>query len=244
MGERGLPVTHELERYRAAQSVMSTWSYSIVRQYFAPSLDSAVDGAFETGLVNERLALLVALLAALVPASTEAQEVDPWSRVRVPRATQGQGAIGETFAESQAATLRGVRLIAVAISVSSGTPTGIDESRIRPSIELRLRQAGLTVVELDTLAIERDAADLPGQLVVEIRATGGGGPRQGYSVALRFEQGVRLLRDTTLTAPATTWATTDGGIGDVARARDEILRMLDDQLSRFLNDWLSVNPRR
>jgi hypothetical protein len=144
---------------------------------------------------------------------------------------------GITADEFEAATLRDLSTVAVTIEnlAESTKKLGLNQESLQTDVELRLRLAGLNVVQSVT------AAQGGCYLYVNVNAheTSGG----AYAVAIRVElkQTAILQRNRSITAyGATTWHRATVGVTTRAQTvRDEVKDLTD----HFLNDWLSVNRK-
>jgi len=121
---------------------------------------------------------------------------------------------------------------------------GLDEAQIRTDVELRLRQAGITVFR------EAGSFDSAGSPILDIDVHPVKVTSEGvesfyvYHVHIELNQSVRLVRKPSLRVLATTWATrsTVGAIGeDKFGSIRDIVR---DHTEQFINAYLAANPKR
>ncbi len=114
---------------------------------------------------------------------------------------------------------------------------GITESRLRTDIELKLRMAGIKVLTNGELLRTPGQPSLYLALTLIHRSNRTGHP---YSLALDLQQGIKLDRDPSISVPGgVTWGTNAVGIGDAPFIRQGI----KDQVDKFINAYLSVNPK-
>lgn len=143
-------------------------------------------------------------------------------------------------------TLRG--LPGVKVLVNNLPPdlerAGLSSSQLQTDAELRLRGAGIRLLMLD------EWLGTPGQPLLSIRAIGFSpatttGGHLGYIAFTRVSliQHVRLVRDPAIrTSPAETWSS-DGRLEIVDPWTVRLIReSVADQVDRFINAYLSVNP--
>jgi hypothetical protein len=115
---------------------------------------------------------------------------------------------------------------------------GLTKTSIQTDAELKLRQAGITVLT------QAESHKTPGSPALYIHVNGFGGPLYAFSMIAELYQDVRLDRDPSTWIPgATTWSIDSVGIArrdNFRIIRDEIKDMVD----QFINAYLSVNPRK
>ena len=153
----------------------------------------------------------------------------------LPSALQAQGTAG-----SVNIALRGVTAVmVVADSLPEGaTRAGLFASQLQTDVELRLREAGITILS---------PASAPGSPVLYVQAslTGGESGLIAYNAHLTFGEAVRLARVPTVLTFGTTW---EGprvlGYASVQHVAEQVRKAVNDQVSAFLNAWLAVNPRK
>ena len=164
--------------------------------------------------VIRSLALAVALLPSALPAQSTAGSVH--------------------------IALRGVTsVMVVADSLPEGAiKAGLFASQIQTDVELRLREAGLTILP---------PTSAPGSPVLYVQAalTPGDAGLVAYSAHLTFGEAVRLVRVPTVLTFGTTW---EGprvlGHASAEHVAEQVRKAVNDQVSAFLNAWLAVNPRK
>lgn len=116
---------------------------------------------------------------------------------------------------------------------------GLSESTIQTDVELKLRMAGIKVMTLE----EWDATRFQptgGYFFVNITATHTRpGESAAFNVAIELREDVRLVRNGALVQLAATWSSAAVGYGDIPHVRNSAKDLVD----RFINAWLSVNPK-
>ena len=118
---------------------------------------------------------------------------------------------------------------------------GLNKTSIQTDVELKLRQAGITVL---TQAERRAAPGGPFLYITvntQQRPTAAG--LYAYSISVELSQNVQLERDPTIQiVGATTWSV--GEVGTVGRDRLRGVRDgIKDLVDMFINAYLSVNPK-
>jgi hypothetical protein len=121
---------------------------------------------------------------------------------------------------------------------------GLEEGQIRTDVELRLRQAGVTVLT------KQQSFDSAGSPILDVDVHAAKATAEGvasfyaYHVHIQLSQEVRLVRKPSLRVLAATWTggSTVGVIGaDKLRSVRDVLR---DQMDKFINAYLAANPKR
>ncbi|MBI4628075.1 MAG: hypothetical protein HY729_05150 [Candidatus Rokubacteria bacterium] len=154
----------------------------------------------------------------------------------VPRATNA------VDNESERATLKG--LPGVLVLVEDMNPeverAGLARATLQTDVELKLRQAGIAVLS----TTEMLAAPGYPHLYLNV-ATGAPRTAPGlyvYSIQLSLKQQVVVVRNTAVSL-ASTWSTT-AKFGTVGADRlSSVRESVRDQVDKFINAWLSVNPK-
>lgn len=116
---------------------------------------------------------------------------------------------------------------------------GLTKDQIRTDIELKLRLAGIKVIP------KEDRFGIPGWpfLYVNIDARRNLPGLIIYSVSISLEQQVNLSRDPKIRINATTWSSESHGSAGEAGMVSWIRNSIKDHVDRFINDYLSVNPK-
>jgi hypothetical protein len=133
-------------------------------------------------------------------------------------------------------TLKGITTVAAAVETNSdgAKALGLTTESIQTDIELKLRMAGMHVVTMEELS------KLPGMpcVCVQIAIT----PQASAAhVFVRLEQNSLLQRNGQLALGVTTWDVGTLLYNPNAQAiRDNV----KDNIDKFLNAWLSVNPKK
>ena len=133
-------------------------------------------------------------------------------------------------------TLKG--LTGVNVAVESEQP-GVEKDHIRTDVELRLRMAGIKVLT------DEEWLAAPGMPTLYVILNVLKRRDSSCAVSLRIElcQIVRLKREPQITLPAATWQGSEligsVGLADLSSIRNQI----KDEADKFINAWLSVNPK-
>jgi hypothetical protein len=134
-------------------------------------------------------------------------------------------------------TLQGLQGVHVIVEKFSerAERAGFDTGAIRTDVELRLRMAGIRVH-----SNEESAATPPAAFLYVNVASLQDAPSQkaAFALTIHLKQVVVLLNGKTTVAA--TWSTGTVGYGDIRYVREA----LKDHTDEFINDWLSVNPKK
>lgn len=136
-------------------------------------------------------------------------------------------------------TLRGLAGVAVTIEdIAPGAERdGLLESQLQADVEGKLRQAGIRVLTGD----ERQRT--PGTPTLSVRVgTYKSGDLYSLCIELSLLQATVLKRDPHLERLTATWRARGVGSGGARRLHDA-RRVVAGYIDRFINAYLSVNPR-
>jgi len=127
-------------------------------------------------------------------------------------------------------SLRGIETLDVLIEQlpESAQKLGLSKDSLQTDVELKLRQNSITVTDVKDL---KSQATL--YVLIDVIGT-------AASLSVSLGQPVRLIRDQSVFALATTWEVR--GIASNPSAKF-IREHVADMVDQFLNAWLSVNPR-
>ena len=115
---------------------------------------------------------------------------------------------------------------------------GLSRSVLIVDVELRLRQAGITVLSADS-----DDAPILYVAVTAVRSRYE--PVYAYFVEIDLRQVVVLGRNVSFsTYAATWWATATVATVGAARFPDSVRGSIRNQVDEFINAYLAVNPKR
>jgi len=106
----------------------------------------------------------------------------------------------------------------------------VTKQTLRTDVELRLRDAGISI--FDQNRHPRSAPSLHVRLAQKENA---------FYLGLSLAQSVSLLRSPTVVVPVTTWEVGMVGVNPTA---PYIRQKVKDLTDMFINDYLSVNPKR
>jgi hypothetical protein len=139
--------------------------------------------------------------------------------------------------ERTRATLKGIDKVAVQIAplTAEAERDGLSRSMLQTDVELRLRQAGITVVQ--------EPATTP-VLYVRVETFK---PRDNssyaYTVCVELHQAVSLARASAIRSAVPTWSVEVlGTVGEkmmLPTLRDSV----GDRVDRFINAYVAVNPK-
>jgi hypothetical protein len=140
--------------------------------------------------------------------------------------------------ESTRATLKGITAVYVVVEElrDSAKVLGLTKDAIRTDVELKLRLAGIRVVETT-----EEWAKLTGSPFLYVNVNVLDGSARVANVEVELDQDALLARNGEFASGVTTWSA--GGVlvnPDVQYIRDRI----KDAVDKFLNAWLSVNPKK
>jgi hypothetical protein len=147
------------------------------------------------------------------------------------------------YVEKQEDTLRGVPSVYVLVEKldQAVEQMGLTRVALRTDAELQLRQYGLKVLDSDEWMATPTAPDLYIKVNVMPLAEDPI-PFLAVSIEVRLDQQVWLVRDPTVRCSAATWHTST--VWRIPRARLIAMReVIKDQVSKFINDYLAVNPK-
>ena len=122
---------------------------------------------------------------------------------------------------------------------SDAKKDGLDADQTKVEVELRLRQAGITVFD----KINSDGNNSMAYLYVNINAVKNGNGMYGYGLSLSVKEVVNLLRSTPCRTFARTWTTSCAGTVGSNDMATTLRQYVDDEVDRFANDYLAQNPK-
>jgi hypothetical protein len=136
-------------------------------------------------------------------------------------------------------TLRGLKGVYVGVEELNKevTKDGLTVDSIRTDTELKLHLAGIPVLSKDAWAKE------PGLPYLDV-SVNVGKPEQGvyiYNIIVALRQDVILVRSPDISSRAETWFV--GGVGLTPDLKD-IREVTKDEVDKFINAYLSVNPKK
>jgi hypothetical protein len=126
-------------------------------------------------------------------------------------------------------SLRGIKTVDVIIENLSDNARkfGLSEDAFKADVELRLRQSGMQVSE---------GGNAEATFYVNVNCVS-----SAVAIDVNIDQAARLTRNPSVFVVSTTWST--GGLVGNPSGSKAIRDYLLDMVDRFLNAWLSVNPR-
>jgi hypothetical protein len=133
--------------------------------------------------------------------------------------------------------LTGVGVLVENLDNPDAEKDGLSKDQIQTDVELRLRMAGIKVLTEKQMFVTPGMPSLDVNLNTHKR-------QETYSVALSISlsQMVNLSRDPQISVNATTWR--DAEVGTVGSAHlNQVRDKIKDYVDKFINAWLSVNPK-
>lgn len=136
--------------------------------------------------------------------------------------------------------LKGVYVLVESLQAEAER-SGLNQTSIQTDVELKLRQAGITVLT------EAEGHAAPGGPTLYINVntqSSRSGSLYAFSIDVELKQDVLLDRDPSIRLPGVaTWSM--GGVGIVSRdSFREIRNDIKDDVDQFINAYLSVNPKK
>ncbi|HYX72401.1 MAG TPA: hypothetical protein VE732_06495 [Nitrososphaera sp.] len=136
------------------------------------------------------------------------------------------------FAQSRN-SLKGIKSMGVLIEnlETDAKELGLSPEQLQTDVEVRLRKAGIAIASMNTD---------PGYLYIQIsvlRTTCGA----MFCISVEFNQNVTIMATRQKAYDVTTWDS--GGLGNAVRDPRFIRDALGDHIERFINDYLTVNPK-
>ena len=150
--------------------------------------------------------------------------------------------VGQGDNESTRKTLAGLTGLYVSVQriPDEMQRDGLDTTQILTDVELKLRQAGITVL---TRQEWLSTAAAP-YLYVNVQAIKNPAKFYVFSTNVELGQRATLVHDPSMSVLATTWSAT-GMIGTVGSQKLGSLREhVRDQTDQFINAYLAANPKR
>jgi hypothetical protein len=131
-------------------------------------------------------------------------------------------------------SLAGIASLGVVVEElpTPATKLGLTKEAIQTDVELKLRLAGMEV----------DSTNHAQYLYVEVNVLAANNRSNAVNIHVEMAQAVTLHRDAAILTTAATWSISELAT-NVYTAQD-IRDLIKDQVDRFLNAWLSVNPKR
>ena len=122
-------------------------------------------------------------------------------------------------------------------------PVPLDEvkEQLKTDVELKLRLAGIKVNSMEeTVASE----DWP-RICVTVNSVGNSSTQiMAFSIAIRFKQGVSLLRSPYTKVDGVTWYTGSVGICLKSKFTEVARKEAKELVDNFINAYLTANPKK
>src|SRR3989442_2679525 len=138
-------------------------------------------------------------------------------------------------------SLKGLRAVHVVIERMSpeAERDGLPRDTIQTDVELKLRQAGITVSS-------KSEPPAFAYIYVNVNTLKAAPPTSGlyaYCVHVELVQGVTLARNAKVLTYAPTWRAL-GSVGTVVAVKlSRVREVVRDAVDEFINDYLAVNPK-
>jgi hypothetical protein len=141
--------------------------------------------------------------------------------------------------ETSRKSLKGLTGVAVVVEdlQPDAEKSGLSGDQIQTDVELRLRLAGIKVLTQEQMLASPGTPFLEVNLNTLTRQE-----TYSYSLEVRLHQGVSLERNPRISLPAVTWEAGAVGFAELTKS-DQIRNHIKDYVDKFINAWLSVNPK-
>jgi len=138
-------------------------------------------------------------------------------------------------------SLKGLKKLAVVVQIEKPVSDdfkkiGLTEERIRTGIELKLREAKIDVVYIETLP-----SDTP-ILHVEVSGSKRDGKTFSFLIEVELWQKSFLKRDSKIEVMAATWSAGVFGLGSASNIANDMMGLINGTMGDFVKAFLSVNP--
>lgn len=155
-----------------------------------------------------------------------------------PRNASGQGFNVATVTESLKLTSR---FTVVIDDIPPALANRLDADTLQTAIELRLRQTGITV-----LNVNENNGEFQPQLQVHCHVVRLPDRNFVYNVDVSYQRYLKITifgKDEVKFIRATLWQRASGGIATASDVASDIRKQIDDGVSAFLNLYLAANPK-
>ena len=146
-------------------------------------------------------------------------------------------------APAQADALKGVTAVTLTLTIDKTlVGAGVDESSVRNSVELKLKNTGLVILPLFPKQGEAHAKTCVALVMSADGMRIEGNNLYCYSCRSEVEEYTLTLRSPPAYVVSTTWSESNFGCVGTSRV-DEIRRVIDDLTNSFCNAYLTANPK-
>lgn len=139
-------------------------------------------------------------------------------------------------------TLKGLRGLAVVVEdLAPEVERHVPVSTVQTDVELKLRLAGITVLS------RQDLVSTPGSPYLYVHINGLQSniqPLFAYSTTVSLTQKVVLVRDPEVGLLAETWSSSAVSLAGTVMLSEGVRQAIREHVDRFINAYLSVNPKR
>jgi len=149
-------------------------------------------------------------------------------------------ALAKTIGRETLQGMRGVNVLVEGIK-EEAEKDGLTTRQLQTDVEVELRKAGIRVLT------EEQSLKSPGKpylylYVITLKREGG--REYVYCIELSLRQNVYLSRKRSMDLIATTFGPLGGvGVASVAHMSNHVRKIVRDQVNRFINAYLAVNPK-
>ena len=138
-------------------------------------------------------------------------------------------------------SLAGLRGISVLVEylTPEAEQAGLTRSAIQADAELKLRMAGIRVIDEDEAVSPRGP-----HIYIRVNCMKVEGKEfLACSTAVALNQNVRLARDPSVVIAAATWEKDAIGVAGSSQISDGVRGLLKDLVEEFITDYLAMNPK-
>jgi hypothetical protein len=146
------------------------------------------------------------------------------------------GVASRSISAQDRRNLKGITAVCVVVEnlPDGAKKLGLSEETLESDVELKLRPAGLRVVT------DQECTNLPGSPYLYVRLTATD-PPEAAAIEISLNQNATLERNGDFAPEVDTWEK----IHVIANPSGQAVRdKINDLADEFLNDWLSVNPKK
>lgn len=152
--------------------------------------------------------------------------------------------VGAQDTEWNRYTLEGLSGVFIrAESDPSCESAGVTASKLQADAAIQLLETDVAPLTRDEMLALTGLPEL--RITVECATGNGGSGPLGYSVSLRVQQAVKLIRNEQITLPeAVTWYSTAFGMADAGGAQEAVLTTLTSALEGFATAYAEANAEK
>ena len=150
---------------------------------------------------------------------------------------------------AQSENLKGIGFVVLLCSVDKElTDAGVDKNAIQTSAELKMRSAGIIVVDDNHKMSKAEIASSAKLKCIAVMLTVHGlkienTPLCAFDAFMDASEGAKLLHNPNVYVPVTFWSS-GGSVGYFGTSRSDLVKTYTDNLTdAFCNDYLKANPK-